>query len=68
VKFFAFGKTVIGILLSVFQQFVGINVALYYTPIISESMGIHKDSSLLQTVVMGLVNDVFIVIAIFYGG
>lgn len=64
---FSFGKKVIiiGILLSVFQQFVGINVALYYAPRIFESMGVHKDASMMQTVVMGLVNVVFTVIAIF---
>jgi SP family xylose:H+ symportor-like MFS transporter len=63
---FAFGKIVIivGILLSVFQQFVGINVAMYYAPRIFESMGAAKDASMLQTVVMGLVNAVFTVIAI----
>ncbi|MBC8005967.1 MAG: D-xylose transporter XylE [Verrucomicrobia bacterium] len=63
---FAYGKVVIwiGILLSVFQQFVGINVALYYAPRIFESMGAAKDSSMLQTVVMGLVNVIFTVIAI----
>ena len=63
---FAYGKIVIviGILLSVFQQFVGINVALYYAPRIFESMGAAKDSSMLQTVVMGLVNVIFTVIAI----
>jgi len=63
---FAYGKLVIviGILLSVFQQFVGINVALYYAPRIFESMGAAKDSSMLQTVVMGLVNVIFTVIAI----
>ena len=66
-KIFAFGKLVIiiGILLSVFQQFVGINVALYYAPRIFESMGVAKDASMMQTVVMGLVNVVFTVIAIF---
>ena len=65
-KLFAYGKIVIiiGILLSVFQQFVGINVALYYAPRIFESMGAGKDASMLQTVVMGLVNVVFTVIAI----
>jgi MFS transporter, SP family, xylose:H+ symportor len=65
-KLFAYGKVVIiiGILLSVFQQFVGINVALYYAPRIFESMGAAKDTSLLQTVVMGLVNVIFTVIAI----
>ncbi|MBL7971810.1 MAG: D-xylose transporter XylE [Prolixibacteraceae bacterium] len=65
-KLFAYGKLVItiGILLSVFQQFVGINVALYYAPRIFESMGAAKDSSMLQTVVMGLINVIFTVIAI----
>jgi SP family xylose:H+ symportor-like MFS transporter len=65
-KLFAFGKVVIiiGILLSVFQQFVGINVALYYAPRIFESMGAAKDASMLQTVVMGLVNVIFTVVAI----
>ncbi len=65
-KLFAYGTTVvvIGILLSVFQQFVGINVALYYAPRIFESMGAAKDASMLQTIVMGLVNVVFTVIAI----
>jgi SP family xylose:H+ symportor-like MFS transporter len=65
-RLYAYGKIVIliGILLSVFQQFVGINVALYYAPRIFESMGAAKDSSLLQTVVMGLVNVIFTVIAI----
>jgi SP family xylose:H+ symportor-like MFS transporter len=66
-KLFSFGKVVIiiGILLSVFQQFVGINVALYYAPRIFESMGAAKDASMMQTVIMGLVNVVFTVIAIF---
>ena len=65
-KLFSFGKVVIiiGILLSVFQQFVGINVALYYAPRIFESMGAAKDASMLQTVVMGLVNVAFTVLAI----
>ncbi len=63
---FSYGKIVIiiGILLSVFQQFVGINVALYYAPRIFESMGAEKDASMMQTVVMGLVNVVFTVVAI----
>jgi SP family xylose:H+ symportor-like MFS transporter len=60
-KLFSYGKIVIiiGILLSVFQQFVGINVALYYAPRIFESMGAAKDASMLQTIVMGFVNVVF---------
>jgi len=65
-KLFAYGKLVIliGILLSVFQQFVGINVALYYAPRIFESMGAAKDASMTQTVVMGLVNVIFTLVAI----
>lgn len=65
-KLFAYGKMiiVIGILLSVFQQFVGINVALYYAPRIFESMGAARDASLFQTIVMGLVNVIFTIIAI----
>ncbi|MCY1720833.1 D-xylose transporter XylE [Prolixibacteraceae bacterium Z1-6] len=65
-KLFSYGKVVIiiGILLSVFQQFVGINVALYYAPRIFESMGAAKDASMLQTVAMGLVNVIFTVVAI----
>lgn len=63
---FSYGRIVIliGILLSVFQQFVGINVAIYYAPRIFESMGAAKDASMLQTVVMGLVNVIFTVVAI----
>ncbi len=63
---FAYGKTLIfiGILLSVFQQFVGINVALYYAPRIFESMGAGKSASMLQTIVMGLINVIFTVVAI----
>ena len=66
VQLFSFGKTVIilGILLSVFQQFVGINVALYYAPRIFESMGAAKDASMLQTIIMGLINVIFTIVAI----
>ena len=65
-KLFSFGKKVIiiGILLSVFQQFVGINVALYYAPRIFESMGAAKDASLFQTAIMGFVNVIFTIVAI----
>lgn len=65
-KLMSYGAKVIiiGILLSVFQQFVGINVALYYAPRIFESMGAAKDASMLQTIVMGLVNVIFTVVAI----
>jgi len=67
VPWLSFGGLVIvvGILLSVFQQFVGINVVLYYAGDIFRSMGAGNDSSLLQTIVVGLVNLSFTVVAIF---
>jgi MFS transporter, SP family, xylose:H+ symportor len=65
-KLFSFGFTVIviGILLSVFQQFVGINVVLYYAPEIFKSMGSGTDVALLQTIIVGAVNLLFTVLAI----
>ena len=56
---------VIGILLSVFQQFVGINVVLYYAPEIFRNMGSGTDTSLLQTIIVGAVNLSFTILVIF---
>lgn len=55
----------VGIMLSVFQQFVGINVVLYYAGNIFRNMGSSTDSSLLQTIIVGIVNLVFTVVAIY---
>lgn len=65
-KLFAYGKKVIivGVLVCIFQQFIGINVVLYYAPRIFESMDIAKDAAMFQTIVMGLVNVIFTVLAI----
>jgi MFS transporter, SP family, xylose:H+ symportor len=54
----------VGIMLSVFQQFVGINVVLYYAGNIFRNMGSSTDSSLLQTIIVGAVNLIFTVVAI----
>lgn len=63
----SFGGLVImiGIALSVFQQFVGINVVLYYAPEIFRNMGSATDTSLLQTIIVGAINMGFTIIAIF---
>jgi SP family xylose:H+ symportor-like MFS transporter len=62
---FGWGVIVIGLMLSVFQQFVGINVVLYYAPEIFRGMGMETDASLLQTIIVGAINMIFTVVAIF---
>ncbi|WP_434135786.1 D-xylose transporter XylE [Pseudomonas luteola] len=54
----------IAMLLSIFQQFVGINVVLYYAPEIFKNMGSQADVSLIQTIIVGAVNLIFTVVAI----
>ena len=65
-KMFSYGYKVIiiGILLSVFQQFGGINVILYYAPEIFRNMGSKTDAALLQTIIVGVINLSFTVLAI----
>jgi len=55
----------IGITLAVFQQFVGINVVLYYAGNIFRNMGAATDTSLLQTIIVGAINMLFTIVAIF---
>jgi len=64
-KLFAFGSlvVVVGILLSVFQQFVGINAVLYYAPMMFKNMGASTDSALLQTIIVGVANVAFTLVA-----
>ena len=66
-RLFSYGVLiiVIGIFMAVFQQFVGINVVLYYAPEIFRNMGAETDEALLQTVVVGIINMLFTILAIF---
>jgi SP family xylose:H+ symportor-like MFS transporter len=48
----------------VFQQFVGINVVLYYGPEIFKNVGFDTNASLFQTIIVGAVNLLFTVVAI----
>jgi len=55
----------IGVVLAVLQQITGINVFLYFAPEIFKGMaGARSDAALLQTVVVGAVNMLFTVVAI----
>ena len=53
----------IGIMLSVFQQAVGINAVLYFAPRIFETMGM--GNPMVQTVIMGIINILFTLLAVF---
>ncbi|MHC4425136.1 MAG: sugar porter family MFS transporter [Planctomycetota bacterium] len=55
---------VIGIVLAVLQQVTGINVFLYFGTEIFKKMGSETNAALLQTVIVGVVNLSFTVIAI----
>lgn len=64
-RLFTYGWLVIfvGIMLSVFQQAVGINAVLYYAPRIFSDMGM--TNPMVNTIVMGIVNILFTLVAIF---
>ncbi len=65
-RLLAFGPLVIivGLMLSIFQQFVGINAVLYYAPLMFSNMGASTDSALLQTIIVGIANIVFTIVAL----
>ena len=61
---YGWGLVIIGVLLSIFQQFVGINVVLYYAPEIFKTLDLGTNAALLQTIIVGIVNFLFTIIAI----
>ena len=54
----------IGILLSVFQQFVGINVIFYYSSSLWQAVGFSEDDAMLTSVINSVVNVAFTLVAI----
>lgn len=54
----------IGIGLSVFQQFVGINVIFYYSSTLWQAVGFTEEDALAQTVITSITNIVVTVVAI----
>lgn len=64
-RLFSYGALVVfvGVMLSLFQQFVGINAVLYYGPQMFRNMGFEGNASLVQTVIMGVVMVAFTLVA-----
>ncbi|GAA2067679.1 sugar porter family MFS transporter [Microbacterium hatanonis] len=54
-----------GIILSVFQQFVGINVIFYYSTTLWQAVGFQESDSLLISVITSVTNVVVTLVAIF---
>ncbi|MEU8345574.1 MFS transporter, sugar porter (SP) family [Actinomadura meyerae] len=54
----------VGILLSVFQQFVGINVIFYYSSSLWQAVGFSENDAMLTSVINSLVNVAFTLVAI----
>lgn len=55
---------IIGVLLAILQQVTGINAIMYYAPEILKQTGANTDSALLQTVLVGVVNLAFTILAL----
>jgi SP family sugar:H+ symporter-like MFS transporter len=59
-----YGIVWVGVGLSVFQQFVGINVIFYYSNVLWEAVGFKESSSFVITVITAIVNILTTLIAI----
>jgi SP family arabinose:H+ symporter-like MFS transporter len=57
---------IIGILLAILSQVTGINAIMYYAPEIFKSGGDGSSSALMQTVLVGVINMLFTIVAIRY--
>lgn len=55
----------IGVGLAILQQVTGINAIMYYAPTIFEKTGLNVDSAIYQTILVGLINLIFTILAMF---
>ncbi|KAG9149263.1 hypothetical protein Leryth_003236 [Lithospermum erythrorhizon] len=53
------------ILIPFFQQFTGMNVFMFYAPVLFKTMGFGDNASLMSTVITGLVNTISTFVSIF---
>ena len=62
----SFGALVlfVGVMLSIFQQFIGINAVLYYGPLMFKNLGYSTNASLVQTVIVGIAMFAFTLVAL----
>lgn len=56
----------IGAVLAIFQQMVGINAVINYAPMIFEKTGVEGNIALLQSVFIGVINFLATIIALFF--
>lgn len=54
----------LGTLLAAFQQITGINVVINYAPVIFQQAGVGANDALFQSIIVGIVNFVFTIIAV----
>nr|XP_016458581.1 PREDICTED: sugar transport protein 8-like [Nicotiana tabacum] len=57
-------QLICGTILQIFQQFTGINVIMFYAPVLFQTMGFGGKASLLSAIVTGMVNVVSTIVAI----
>ncbi|MGH3496234.1 MAG: sugar porter family MFS transporter [Nocardioidaceae bacterium] len=55
---------IVGLGLAIFQQFVGVNTVIYYAPTILSDTGLSNGSALGATVLVGVVNLAFTIVAV----
>jgi sugar porter (SP) family MFS transporter len=58
------GLLVIGLALAIFQQIVGVNTVIYFSPTILTYTGLHANSAITEALSVGITNVVFTVIAV----
>ncbi|MGH3510189.1 MAG: sugar porter family MFS transporter [Nocardioidaceae bacterium] len=58
------GVLMVGIVLAIAQQFVGVNTVIYYAPTILSDTGLANSAALASTMIVGVTNVVFTIVAV----